>query len=58
MLWFYVGIWMLDGRVIDIIEGSFLSYCLEYIDIYSCCWGLKDDGKWFGKFGYFVSKVF
>ena len=42
---------MLDGQATDILEGSSLSFQSNYIDIYSNCWGPKDDGKTFGKPG-------
>ena len=42
---------MLDGQATDILEGSSLSFQSGYIDIYSNCWGPKDDGKTFGKPG-------
>jgi len=45
------GIRMLDGQATDILEGSALSFQSNYIDIYSNCWGPKDDGKTFGKPG-------
>ena len=48
---------MLDGKATDTLEGSSLSYRSDYIDIYSCCWGPKDDGKRFGKPGYLASKA-
>ena len=48
---------MLDGNVTDTIEGSALSYKKEYIDIYSCAWGPKDDGKRFGRPGTLASKA-
>ena len=48
---------MLDGKATDTVEGSSLSYRSDYIDIYSCCWGPKDDGKRFGKPGYLASKA-
>ncbi|XP_068698846.1 uncharacterized protein [Montipora foliosa] len=51
------GIRMLDGKATDTLEGSSLSYRSDYIDIYSCCWGPKDDGKRFGKPGYLASKA-
>lgn len=53
----FVGIRMLDGKATDTLEGSSLSYRSDYIDIYSCCWGPKDDGKRFGKPGYLASKA-
>ena len=53
----FAGIRMLDGKATDTIEGSSLSYRSEYIDIYSCCWGPKDDGKRFGKPGHLASKA-
>ena len=49
------GIRMLDGKATDTLEGSSLSYRSSYIDIYSCCWGPKDDGKRFGKPGHLAS---
>lgn len=42
---------MLDGQATDVLEGSSLSFQSAYIDIYSNCWGPKDDGKTFGKPG-------
>jgi len=48
---------MLDGNVTDTIEGSALSYKNDYIDIYSCAWGPKDDGKRFGRPGTLASKA-
>ena len=48
---------MLDGNVTDTIEGSALSYHKDYIDIYSCAWGPKDDGKRFGRPGTLASKA-
>eukprot|EP00111_Clytia_hemisphaerica_P007554 TCONS_00021941-protein len=51
------GIRMLDGNVTDTIEGSALSYKKDYIDIYSCAWGPKDDGKRFGRPGTLASKA-
>merc|ERR1711962_225048 len=51
------GIRMLDGNVTDTIEGSALSYHKDYIDIYSCAWGPKDDGKRFGRPGTLASKA-
>ena len=42
---------MLDGQATDILEGSSLSFQSNYIDVYSNCWGPKDDGKTFGKPG-------
>lgn len=51
------GIRMLDGKATDTLEGSSLSFHSSYIDIYSCCWGPKDDGKRFGKPGYLASKA-
>lgn len=45
------GVRMLDGQATDILEGSSLSFQSNYIDVYSNCWGPKDDGKTFGKPG-------
>ena len=51
------GIRMLDGNTTDTIEGSALSYHNNYIHIYSCAWGPKDDGKRFGRPGTLASKA-
>ena len=48
---------MLDGNTTDTIEGSALSFKKDYIDIYSCAWGPKDDGKRFGRPGTLASKA-
>ena len=53
----FKGIRMLDGNTTDTIEGSALSFKKEYIDIYSCAWGPKDDGKRFGRPGTLASKA-
>ncbi|XP_028414543.1 PC3-like endoprotease variant B [Dendronephthya gigantea] len=45
------GVRMLDGQATDVLEGSALSFQSNYIDVYSNCWGPKDDGKTFGKPG-------
>ena len=42
---------MLDGQATDVLEGSALSFQSDYIDVYSNCWGPKDDGKTCGKPG-------
>ena len=47
----HLGVRMLDGQATDILEGSSLSFQSNYIDVYSNCWGPKDDGKTFGKPG-------
>ncbi|XP_072899632.1 PC3-like endoprotease variant B isoform X1 [Hemitrygon akajei] len=39
------GIRALDGTVTDAIEAAALTYKNNYIDIYSCCWGPKDNGQ-------------
>ncbi|XP_067842304.1 PC3-like endoprotease variant B [Heptranchias perlo] len=41
------GIRILDGRVTDALEAAALTYNNNYIDIYSCCWGPKDNGMKF-----------
>ena len=51
------GIRMLDGNTTDTIEGSSLSFRNNYIHIYSCAWGPKDDGKRFGRPGTLASKA-
>lgn len=47
---------MLDGVATDVIESLSLGYRSDYIDIYTSCWGPKDDGKRFGKPGFLASK--
>ena len=45
------GVRMLDtenGKSTDSLEARALSFNRDYIDIYSNCWGPKDDGKTFG----------
>ncbi|XP_072433688.1 PC3-like endoprotease variant B isoform X1 [Chiloscyllium punctatum] len=39
------GIRILDGKVTDALEAASLTYNNNYIDIYSCCWGPKDNGR-------------
>lgn len=51
------GIRMLDGAATDFIEASALSFKRQYIDIYSNCWGPKDDGKTFGRPGEMGKKA-
>ncbi|MBN3308511.1 FUR11 protease, partial [Amia calva] len=41
------GIRLLDGQVTDALEAACLTYHNNYIDIYSCCWGPKDNGMKF-----------
>ncbi|XP_051780631.1 PC3-like endoprotease variant B [Erpetoichthys calabaricus] len=38
------GIRLLDGPVTDSMEASSLTYNNDFIDIYTCCWGPKDNG--------------
>ena len=45
------GVRMLDGTATDKLEASALGFQSDYIDIYSNCWGPKDDGKTFGRPG-------
>ena len=45
------GVRMLDGRATDELEAHALSFKRQYVDIYSNCWGPKDDGKTFGRPG-------
>lgn len=47
---------MLDGKATDALEASSLGFQLQYIDIFSNCWGPKDDGKTFGKPGPLAAK--
>lgn len=51
------GIRMLDGLVIDEVEVKVLGFNCDYIDIFSVFWGLKDDGKIFGRFEEMGGKV-
>ncbi|KAF1743355.1 hypothetical protein MXB_662, partial [Myxobolus squamalis] len=51
------GIRMLNLKTTDSIEASALSYQSNYIDIYSCNWGPKDDGLRFGKPGPLTLKA-
>ncbi|EDO33327.1 predicted protein, partial [Nematostella vectensis] len=51
------GIRMLDGVATDALEANALSYKPQYIDIYSNCWGPKDDGKTFGRPGKLGQKA-
>ncbi|XP_041107116.1 PC3-like endoprotease variant B [Polyodon spathula] len=39
------GIRLLDGPVTDSMEATALTYNNHFIDIYTCCWGPKDNGK-------------
>ncbi|EDQ92387.1 uncharacterized protein MONBRDRAFT_30798 [Monosiga brevicollis MX1] len=39
------GIRMLDGPVLDSVEGASLSFNPQYVDIYSASWGPSDDGR-------------
>ncbi|XP_036395461.1 PC3-like endoprotease variant B [Megalops cyprinoides] len=38
------GIRLLDGAVTDSMEATSLTYNNDFIDIYTCCWGPKDNG--------------
>lgn len=58
MLIMYIGVWMLDGDVFDVVEVVFLSFNRIYIDIYSVFWGLDDDGRVVDGSGFLVKKVF
>ena len=42
---------MLDGKATDSLEADALSFNPQHIDIYSCSWGPKDNGKTFGRPG-------
>lgn len=52
-----VGVRMLDGKATDALEASSLGFQLQYVDIFSNCWGPKDDGKTFGKPGPLAAKA-
>jgi len=47
---------MLDGKATDALEASSLGFGSQITDIYSNCWGPKDDGKTFGKPGPLAAK--
>ena len=49
---------MLDGRATDSLEAKSLGFRNDYIDIYSCSWGPKDDGKTFGRPGKLAKEAF
>ena len=49
---------MLDGKATDTLEAKSLGFRNDYIDIYSCSWGPKDDGKTFGKPGKLAKEAF
>ncbi|XP_043925907.1 PC3-like endoprotease variant B [Protopterus annectens] len=51
------GIRLLDGPVTDAMEATSLTYNNDYIDIYSCCWGPKDNGKKMGGPGILTKKA-
>ncbi|KAI4898720.1 hypothetical protein NFI96_006496 [Prochilodus magdalenae] len=38
------GIRLLDGSVTDSMEATALTYNNDFIDIYTCCWGPRDNG--------------
>lgn len=42
---------MLDGKATDSLEADAFSFNPHHIDIYSCSWGPKDNGKTFGRPG-------
>ena len=42
---------MLDGKATDGLEADALSFHRDHVDIYSCSWGPKDNGKTFGRPG-------
>ena len=48
---------MLDGKATDALEASSLGFLPQYVDVYSNCWGPKDDGKTFGKPGPLAAKA-
>lgn len=52
------GVRMLDGTATDKLEATALGFKSDYIDIYSNCWGPKDDGKTFGRPGPLGSRAF
>ena len=51
------GVRMLDGKATDALEASSLGFQLQYVDVFSNCWGPKDDGKTFGKPGPLAAKA-
>ncbi|KAJ7985099.1 hypothetical protein DPEC_G00348560 [Dallia pectoralis] len=39
------GIRLLDGMVTDSMEATSLTFNNDFIDVYVCCWGPRDDGQ-------------
>ncbi|XP_019896932.2 neuroendocrine convertase 1 isoform X2 [Esox lucius] len=39
------GIRLLDGKVTDSMEATSLTFNNDFIDVYVCCWGPRDDGQ-------------
>ncbi|KAL0984653.1 hypothetical protein UPYG_G00144780 [Umbra pygmaea] len=39
------GIRLLDGKVTDSMEATSLTFNNDFIDMYVCCWGPRDDGQ-------------
>ncbi|XP_052348612.1 neuroendocrine convertase 1-like [Oncorhynchus keta] len=39
------GIRLLDGTVTDSMEATSLTFNNDFIDVYVCCWGPRDDGQ-------------
>lgn len=52
------GVRMLDGKATDSLEAKSLGFRNDYIDIYSCSWGPKDDGKTYGRPGKLARSAF
>lgn len=52
------GVRMLDGKATDSLEAKSLGFRNDYIDIYSCSWGPKDDGKTYGRPGKLAKAAF
>ncbi|EDO38852.1 predicted protein, partial [Nematostella vectensis] len=51
------GVRMLDGKATDALEACSLGFANQVTDVYSNCWGPKDDGKTFGKPGPLAAKA-
>eukprot|EP00063_Salmo_salar_P080826 XP_014055661.1 PREDICTED: uncharacterized protein LOC106604993 [Salmo salar] len=40
-----IGIDLLDSTVTDSVEATSLTFNNDFIDVYVCCWGPRDDGQ-------------
>ncbi|KAM6967622.1 proprotein convertase subtilisin/kexin type 4-like [Aplochiton taeniatus] len=51
------GIRLLDGSVTDAMEATALTFNNQFIDVYVCCWGPRDDGAEMGGPGPLTEKA-